>query len=327
MHASADARVVVTGGAGFIGSHLCDLLIEGRVAVHVVDDLRTGSLANLRLPARQLTFDRLSIGDPNAMEALAAIVARATMVYHLAGPVGVSLAQADPGATVRETVLAGAQIVELCRRYRRPLLFTSSSEVYGCTGDTPTSEDAALALSIAPRFSYAAAKLAVEHMVTSLYCRDHIPSWVVRLFNIAGPRQRPTAGVMSAFAAAAVDPEGVLPIYGEGDQTRCFLHVRDGVDGLVRIAASAELQGRATNLGGTQLVSMNTLARRMTAECARQTACSYSSYATCFGEDFVPVQHRKPDTRLLRESTGWHPRPDLDDIIRDCISDARRAVS
>jgi UDP-glucose 4-epimerase len=327
MHASDNAHVVVTGGAGFIGSHLCDLLTERRVAVHVVDDLRTGSLANLHLSARHLTFDHLSIGDPNAMEALAAVVAKSAMVYHLAGPVGVSLAQADPGATVRETVLAGAQIVELCRRYRRPLLFTSSSEVYGCTGDTPSSENAALALSTAPRFSYAAAKLAVEHMVTSLYCRDEIPSWVVRLFNIAGPRQRRTAGVMSAFAAAAVDPKGTLQIYGEGDQTRSFLHVRDGVDGLVRIAASSELQGRAINLGGAQPISMNALAQRITAECARQTACSYSSYATCFGEDFVPVQHRKPDTRLLRESTGWRPRFDLDDIIRDCITDARRALS
>jgi UDP-glucose 4-epimerase len=324
IEASRGAHALVTGGAGFIGSHLCDLLLQRGFRIAVVDDLSSGSLANLPNSSADLTFEQLCVGAAESRERLGKLVRESSIVFHLAGPVGVPLAQADPGATVQSTVLAGAQIVELCRQHRRPILFTSSSEVYGCADRSALAEDSPLALSIAPRFSYAVAKLAVEHMVNSLHRRDGISSWVVRLFNIAGPRQRPAVGVMSAFAAALADGHSTLQIYGGGDQTRCFLHVKDAVAGFVSIANCPELRGRATNVGGGEPITIRALASRMLAECAHEKRCSYSSYADFYGDDFVPVLHRHANTRLLRESTGWSPRFDLTDIIRDCIRYAAR---
>lgn len=320
------ASILVTGGAGFIGSHLCEMLLERGFRVHVVDDLRTGSLMNLPSFSPSLTFEQLRVGDPAVAERLGQAVADSSMVFHLASPVGVSSAHDDPGATVCSIVLGGAQIVELCRRHHCPVLFTSSSEVYGPTPNCPVSEDSPLTLSAAPRFSYGAAKLAVEHMITGLYRQSGVASWTVRLFNIAGPRQRADAGVIAAFAEELAGGSGHLQIHGDGTQTRSFLHVRDAVDALVSVADCPHLCGRAVNVGGGDLISIRTLAERMVAECERKGLFSHCNYSDCYGDSFVPVLRREPDTRLLRELTGWRSRFGLTDIIRDCLKHASRSV-
>ena len=249
------------------------------------------------------------------------------MVFHLASPVGVASVHDDPRATVCSIVLAGAQIVELCRRHHCPILFTSSSEVYGPNPTCPTTEDSPLTLSAAPRFSYGVAKLAVEHMITGLCSQSSVASWIVRLFNVAGPRQRADAGVMAAFAEELVCGRGPLQIHGDGTQTRSFLHVRDAVDALISVAACPELSGRAVNVGGEELISIRELANRMRAECGHKGHFFYRDYSECYGDSFVPVLRREPDTRLLEELTGWHARFGLTDIIRDCLKYASHPVT
>lgn len=316
--------VLVTGGAGFIGSHLCDLLLERGLRVHAVDDLRTGNLANLPLSAPHFRFEQLAIGSPASLERLEKLVADANFVFHLASPVGVSIAHEAPGTTVSSIVLAGAQLVDVCRRLHRSMLYTSSSELYGPAPPCPTSEDCELSLSSAPRFSYAIAKLAVEHMVADLPRHHGVPAWIVRLFNIAGPRQRPDAGVVAAFAAQLTSEGGHLCIHGDGAQTRSFLHVSDAVAAIACVAECRELSGRAVNIGGEHCVSIRELVTRMQEECGHRTLFSYRSYDDVHGNEFVPVVQRRPDTRLLREATGWAPRLGLTDIIRDCLEYARR---
>jgi UDP-glucose 4-epimerase len=318
--------VLVTGGAGFIGSHLCELMLARGFSVHVVDDLRSGKLANLPFSSASFSFEQLAVGNPATLDRLEKRVARSSFVFHLASPVGVSVVHDEPGATVNSIMRAGMQLVELCRRLHRPLLYTSSSEVYGPDPPCPVSEECMLTLSATPRFSYAVAKLAVEHLVADLNHRHRVPTWIVRLFNIAGPRQRPSAGVVAAFAAELAAGRQ-LSIHGDGTQTRCFLHVRDAVGALARIADCSELCGRPVNLGGEACVSIRELAALMQSESGQRDLIAYRTYDDAFGRDFVPVVQREPDTRLLRTATGWQPRLTLSDIIRDSIEHARRAAA
>jgi nucleoside-diphosphate-sugar epimerase len=318
--------ILVTGGAGFVGSHLCELLLERGFGVHVVDDLSSGSLSNLPLSSPGLTFERLKIGDPAAEKRLAHAVAGSSMVYHLASPVGVASVHNDPGAAVCRIVLAGAQLVECCRRHQRPILFTSSSEVYGPTPPCPTTEDSPLMLSAASRFSYGVAKLAVEHMVAGLCNQSGVASWIVRLFNVAGPRQRAEAGVIAAFAEELARGGGPLQIHGDGTQTRSFLHVRDAVVALIAVADRPELKGRAVNVGGKEVVSIRSLANQMARQAGGSRSLSHCDYRDCFGENFAPVLRREPDTRLLEGLTGWRSEFRLADIVRDCLEFASRSA-
>jgi UDP-glucose 4-epimerase len=317
--------VLVTGGAGFIGSHLCDLLLARGFRVHVVDDLRSGDLANLPFSSPNFSFEQLAVGNPATVDRLEKRVARSSFVFHLASPVGVSVVHDEPGATVSSIVRSGLQLVELCQRFHRPILYTSSSELYGPDPPCPASEESLLTLSSAPRFSYAVAKLAVEHLVADLNRRHGVPAWIVRLFNIAGPRQRASAGVVAAFAAELVAGRH-LSIHGDGTQTRCFLHVRDAVGAIARIAECAELCGRPVNLGGEAYISIRELATLMHRENGQRDLIAYRTYDDAFGRGFVPVVQREPDTRLLRTATGWRPKLSLSDIIRDSIEHARRGA-
>lgn len=314
------AHYLITGGAGFIGSHLCELLLRKHCAVTVLDDLRSSNVPNLPRHDARLHFEQVSIGAPSAASRLAAHVADADFVFHLASPVGVSLAHSEPAATAASIASAGAQVVDACRTHRCPLLFTSSSEVYGATAACPTAEDAALTLGNAPRFSYGAAKLIVERLVAALYCEHDVPSWIVRLFNVSGPRQRPEAGVVASFVECALNNRPLL-VYGDGCQTRCFVHVADAVEALAAVALTRSLCGRAINVGSDAAVTINDVAAAVAAQLGPHCSIRRTTYAEVFGEHFLDVRRRIPDTRLLTEATGWRPRFTLQDIVRDCLAD------
>jgi UDP-glucose 4-epimerase len=312
--------VIVTGGAGFIGSHLCELLLQRGCNVLAIDDLRSGDRANLPWSDDSLRFEELTIGSPAAAARLESHIACADFVFHLASPVGVPLAHAEPADTASSIVSAGVQLVELCRRHKRSLLFTSSSEVYGLTDAYPTTEQDSLTLSDAPRFSYATAKLVVEQMVLGLHRQYGVPSWILRLFNVAGPRQRPNAGVVAAFAQQATTDRTLL-VHGDGQQTRCFLHVADAAEAIVAVASSTQLCGRAVNVGSDHSVTIEDLAAVVAAQAGRRCSVIRVGYAELFGENFHVVHKRMPDTRLVRETTGWRPQFGLHDIVRDCVAE------
>lgn len=297
------ARVVVTGGAGFVGARLVRRLLESGDEVVVVDDLSAGSAAAVPPGAR---LHRGDVRDPGWAPALEG----AERVFHLASPVGVRRAHQQGAAVVRAIVEGGMVVAGLCRERGLPVLFTSSSEVYG---RGPTGVDAS------PRWSYAVGKLAVEHLL--LAADAGLPSvHVARLFNVVGPGQRPGDGhVLPTFAGAAAAGRP-LPIHGDGGARRVFLHVDDAVDALCLLAATPALAGRPIDVGSDEELSIQALAERVAARVAGATLAHVPAQGV-FGPGFVQIDRRLPDLRPLR-GMGWAPRHTLDQAITAALSEA-----
>ncbi len=324
LSSGSHSTVVVTGGAGFIGSTLVDRLLGRGCRVIVLDDLSNGELRNLPMAHPALSVHRVTVGAPGSAAVLDDAVAAATLVVHLASPIGVGRAHAERFAVVQSILQSGIAVIEACRSHRRPMLMTSSSEVYGPGQLQPLSEDEPLRLGISPRWGYAAAKLALEHMAAGLFQEHGIPTWLVRPFNVAGPRQRPETGlVVATFVDAAV--RGLpLVIHGDGSQTRAFLHVEDVAEALIRIVQCPLLAGRPVNLGGEQALSINEVAALVMQVSGAAVPIIHQSNHEVFGDGFVAAVTRVPDLGLLVSSTGWRPTRTAAQAIGDCY-DARQA--
>jgi len=320
-------RVVVTGGAGFIGSHLTDYLLSQDVFVHVIDDFSNGRRKNLPLEDKNLFIEQLDItscvDESKAMLRLEQAIANTDFVFHLASPIGVQYVHSYRLGTLQSILKSGLCIVNICSQYQRPLLFTSSSEVYGYGDSTPLKENSALNLGIQARWSYGVAKLAVEHLVVGLYQEKVVPAWVVRFFNVTGARQRPERGlVVPFFCKAALDGKPLI-IHGDGLQRRCFLHVADAVHGIILVTQSEYLRGQSVNLGGTEEITIKQIAEKIFTLLNYDGKITFSSYKDAFGENFAPVLERKPDISLMQEFTNWQPKFTVDHAIEECLQSLR----
>lgn len=314
------ARVVVTGGAGFLGSTLVDLLLERRCRVVVLDDLSTGSLCNLATGNPSLRIHTLKIGDPAKASALDKELALADAVFHLASPIGVMRAHAERYAVTRGILESTAAVADSCLRHRRPLLYASSSEVYGAGRDQPITESDPVVSDLRPRWGYAVAKAAGEHMVAGMFHEFGVPSWIVRPFNMAGPRQRPATGqAIPAFVSAALRGEPIV-VHDDGSQRRSFLHVADAAEALILIMECAELQGRPVNLGSTEPIRIGELARLVAAVTGSRAPIVCRPSQAIFGEAFAATADRTPDTHLLQHATGWQPVRTVRQAIIDCAA-------
>jgi UDP-glucose 4-epimerase len=311
--------VVVTGGAGFIGSHLVDALLAAQTDVLVLDDLSGGNVENLPRRHPRLRFEPIVVGR-SAQADLDCKVATCDLVVHLAGPIGVHRVTQAPGATVETIVDAGIALADSCRRHRKPVLFSSSSEVYGQTGTRPVVETDPVALGSSPRWSYAAAKFAVEHVIGGLSLTHGLQTRIVRLFNVVGARQRPETGLVLATFCSAAQHGRPLVVHGDGSSRRAFLHVRDAVTGLLAISGSNELNGRPVNLGGLETMSISDLAHLVLRRWGRGGDIRFVDPADAFGPRFDPVSERTPDLSLLRSATDWSPRLSVTDAVDDCLS-------
>jgi UDP-glucose 4-epimerase len=314
------ARVVVTGGAGFFGSALVALLLARGCEVVVLDDLSTGVLRNLPRDHPGLAVRIVRIGDPAFSRLIDEEVAAAQAVFHLASPIGVLRAHAERFAVTKSIIDSSSAIAEACMRSRCPLLYTSSSEVYGAGQDQPISESHPVVTDIRPRWGYAAAKAAGEHLVAALFHEFDVPSWIVRPFNIAGARQRVATGqVVPAFVIAALKGEPIM-VHDDGDQRRSFLHVADAAAGLIAIMESETLRGKPVNLGNTDSIRIGDLARLVGDVLGVPVSIVKRPSQTVFGEGFAVTRNRIPDTRLLRDATGWEPRRTMREAIADCVA-------
>ncbi|MUT27248.1 hypothetical protein A9K71_23055 [Mesorhizobium sp. WSM3873] len=316
-------HVLVTGGAGFLGSALVDLLLARHCSVTVIDDLSNGLLSNLPVGDPRLTVRAFRVGDPAFNAAVRDEVGQADAVFHLASPIGVQRAHKERFAVTSGILESGCSIVEACRLHRRPLLYTSSSEVYGSGRDRPITESDPVMTDIRPRWGYAAAKAAVEHLVAGLLFDFGIPAWIVRPFNMAGPRQRSATGlVLPVFVNAALRGEPLV-VHDDGEQRRAFLHVADAADGLLLVMQCRSLQGRPVNLGGSEAVQIGKLARMVVEATETNAPIIMKPSNAVYGDRFAATYDRVPDTGLLTAMTGWRALRSTKQTIMDCIEHMR----
>ena len=309
---------LVTGGAGFIGSHLCARLLAEGHRVLAVDNLSTGSYANIAGLTPHPGFSFLA-GDIRDSALMADLIREADVIFHLAAAVGVRLILRQPVETLETNILGTHTILALAARHRRLTLVASTSEVYGKSPRERFSEgdDLVLGPSSVARWGYACSKLADEFLALAYHHERGLPVIIVRLFNTVGPRQSGRYGmVLPTFVAQALQGEPIT-VFGTGRQTRCFVHVAEVVEALVRLAAEPRAQGEIINLGSTEETSIARLARLVKQVTRSPSEIVYLPYDRAYEAGYEDMGHRVPDIRKARELIGFSPRIRLPQIIAE----------
>ena len=307
---------LVTGGAGFIGSHLCDRLLSSGHRVTALDDLSTGSLANLRdaREDRRFRFVRGSVLDPALARRL---TARADAVFHLAAAVGVMLVVDSPVRTI-ETNIRGTEVVlEAAARRKVPVLLASTSEVYGKGARVPFAEedDTVLGPPHHGRWAYGASKLVDEFLALAYWREKGLPVVIARLFNTVGPRQTGRYGMVVPRFVAQARAGGPITVYDDGRQTRCFAHVDDVTRALERLIGCRRAIGRPVNVGSSREISIGSLARLVRKRVNPKAAIRFVPYSRAYGPGFEDLRRRVPDLSRIRKLIGWRPRLGIEEII------------
>lgn len=314
--------ILVTGGAGFIGSHLVDLLIARGERVTVVDDLSTGSEENLR-EARQAGGDRLRFVRATVSEFEAAShMERPARIFHLAAAVGVRRVMERPVQSIETNVLETSAALRIARRFGAPILLASSSEVYGKATKLPFAEDDDVVYGPTGvvRWSYGCAKALDEWLGLAAWREDGLPVVVARIFNTVGPRQIGRWGmVLPRFVEAALAGRD-LEIHGDGLQSRCFADVRDVVGGLDALLALPKAAGGVFNVGSDEPVAIRELAERVVRQLRSKSRLVHLPYETAFGPGFEDLRARQPDLSRIRQAIGFRTRIALDRTIMDLAS-------
>lgn len=311
-------RLLVTGGAGFIGSHLTDRLLSAGHCVDVLDNLETGSLKNLAQASTSsnLNFIQGSVLDPDLVDQL---VAQADYVYHLAAAVGVFNILERPLASLMTNLRGTENVLDSALKHSRPTLIASSSEVYGKNISDSLGEDDSRIMGspLMLRWSYSQAK-ALDETLAYAYWRDKgLPTRIVRFFNTVGPRQLGAYGmVVPRFVAAALANEDIT-IYGDGKQTRCFGHVADIIDALIAVSNSERTIGTVVNIGNSEEISIHDLAQRIIQATGSKSKIVYLAYEDAYKAGFEDMERRVPNINRIKELTGWAPTRNLDTIIQD----------
>jgi UDP-glucose 4-epimerase len=316
LSATNTLTFLITGGAGFIGSHLADALLAANHRVLVIDDLSTGNLNNISHLKGHSTFHftRANITDSLVMDRLAS---QTDVIFHLAAAVGVKLIVEHPVHTIETNVMGTEVVLQAALRHNCRVLLASTSEVYGKGSKIPFSEedDILLGATSKSRWSYAASKL-VDEFLALAYQREYglavIP---FRLFNTVGPRQTGRYGmVVPRFVGQALRGEAIT-VYGDGSQSRCFCDVRDVVQALVGLAQHDEAHGQVYNIGGTEEVTIKALAERVKAVTRSESTIVNVPYEEAYAPGFEDMQRRVPDTTRINTLLGWQPHRSLDEIL------------
>lgn len=315
-------RVLVTGGAGFIGSHLCERLISGGCHVEVVDDLSTGSVRNIEHLIGRNDF-RLTVASVLNTQDVAIAVDRADVVLHMAAAVGVRLILDNPVRTIETNISGTENILRLVMKKKKPVLVASTSEVYGKRAEMPFREDDDVVLgpSRRPRWAYACSKLIDEFLALAHHRENGLPVVIARLFNTVGPRQTGTYGmVIPRFVGQALKGEDIT-VYGDGTQTRTFCHVDDAVDGLLGLmAGKADTHGQVYNVGGVREISIRSLAEMVIQRSGSSSSLRFIPFEKAYDADFEDMQRRVPDLSKIQRATGYQPRRSVEQIIDDVIA-------
>ena len=314
-------NVLITGGAGFIGSHLARKLLERGDEVAVLDNLSTGSFENIR---ELMAYPRFSfaIDDLGNALVLDRLASQANAIVHLAAAVGVQLVVERPTETIETNVLGTHAVLKAARRYRCRTLIASTSEVYGKGVKIPFSEEDDLLLgpSSRSRWSYAASKLLDEFLGLAAFREHHLPVTVMRFFNTVGPGQTGRYGmVVPRFVRQALESQPIS-VYGDGNQSRCFCHVHDTVEAIQALLdLSDETAGEIYNIGSHDEVTINELAQMVVERTRSRSLIQHIPYSEAYAPGFEDMRRRVPDTSKLAVAVGWQPRRTLPDILDDVI--------
>jgi UDP-glucose 4-epimerase len=323
-------KALITGGAGFVGSHLAEALLDHGHDVYVIDNLSTGSIENIEhLKARprfQYAIDSI-LNEP----VLAELVDRAEVVFHLAAAVGVRLIVDSPVNTIETNVHGTEMVLKLANKKRKKVLLTSTSEVYGKANAVPFHEDGDLVMgpTTKGRWSYACSKAIDEFLALAYHKEKHLPVVVARLFNTVGPRQTGRYGmVIPSFVKQALLGHPIT-VYGDGTQTRCFTFIDDVVGQLIALSETPRAVGEVFNIGNDrEEVTIHALAQRVKARAGSNSEIVLVPYDKAYEEGFEDMHRRVPDLSKLRALTGYEPRVHLDEILDRVIayftSDATR---
>ena len=312
-----EQHTLITGGAGFIGSHLTERLLKAGEKVVVIDDLSTGSLENLP-KTKDKTRLRFIKSEVTSCEELDQIIAKSKYVYHLAAAVGVDFVMQSPIRTIETNLKSTEAILEAAAYNNTPILLPSSSEVYGKSSREAFAEtdDLLIGPPTLGRWSYACSKLMDEFLALAFYNERQLPVTVVRLFNTVGPRQTGRYGmVLPRFIEAAKANEPIR-VFGDGQQSRCFCHVQDTIESLIRLANCPNASGNIFNIGSTEEVSILELANRIIKITCSKSEIKLVPYDLAYDSGFEDMQRRKPMINKLEKFTDFCPKTSLDDIIR-----------
>ena len=318
-------RILVTGGAGFVGSHLCERLVADGHSVTALDDFSTGLASNLAGLHGSASFTLIegSILDPAVLNPL---VHRSDYVFHLAAAVGVFNIVNHPLDSLMTNIRGTENVLEAAYTSNVPVFVTSSSEVYGknISDSLTESDDRVLGSPITLRWSYSEAKAIDESLAFAYFVEKNLETRIVRFFNTVGPRQLGAYGmVVPRFVKAAITNEPIT-IYGNGEQTRCFAHIFDVIDAVTAIAFAGNTVGKVINIGNDFEISINALARKIIVETGSTSEIVYVPYEEAYGDGFEDMERRVPNIDLINKLVGWKPKRDLSTIILDISEEMKK---
>ncbi|NLV74118.1 MAG: NAD-dependent epimerase/dehydratase family protein [Chloroflexi bacterium] len=314
-------KALITGGAGFIGSHLAEALLERNDEVAVVDDLSTGSLDNIAHLTANPRFQFAITGITNEL-VMDRLINQCDVIFHLAAAVGVELIVRDPVRVIESNIKGCETVLRIAARYRKKVLLASTSEVYGKSERVPFREDSdsVLGPTSISRWSYACSKAMDEFLALAYYKQFDLPVVLMRFFNTVGPRQTGRYGmVVPRFVRRALAGEP-LEVYGDGQQSRCFTDVSDVTRAVIALAETPAAIGEAFNIGSTQEVSIEQLARLTVAMCQSSSEIRYIPYDEAYEPGFEDLRRRVPDTSKIRRTIAWQPEHDLAAILERVIT-------
>jgi UDP-glucose 4-epimerase len=313
-------RVLITGGAGFIGSHLSDAYLERGDEVFIIDDLSTGSIDNIQHLKKNPKF-HYTIDTVQNTAVLAELVDTCDVVFHLAAAVGVKLIVESPVRTIETNVRGTEVVLAAANKKKKKVLVASTSEVYGLSEQVPFREDGNLVMGATTkgRWSYACSKAIDEFLALAYWREKKLPTIVVRLFNTVGPRQTGQYGMVIPTLVKQAIAGKPLTVYGTGKQTRCFGYVGDVVGALVKLMDHENAVGEVFNIGSNQEISIAALAQRIKEMTSSDSEIVYVPYHEAYEEGFEDMPRRVPDISKVAGLVGFEPKTDLNGILRQVI--------
>ncbi|MEF3694905.1 MAG: GDP-mannose 4,6-dehydratase [Candidatus Cloacimonadota bacterium] len=313
-------KILITGGAGFIGSHLAERLLADGHKVSIIDNLSTGRLENIESFKEHPNFS-YTIGSILNRELLESLINGVDQIFHLAAAVGVKYIIENPLLSLKTNIVGTDNILELANKYKAKVLITSTSEIYGKSEQVPFAEqdDRLLGSTHISRWGYSCSKAIDEFLALAFFREKRLPVVIVRCFNTVGPRQMGQYGmVLPKFIKAALLDQPIV-VYGTGKQTRCFADVSDVVEAFVLLMNSPNCEGEIFNVGTTESISIEDLAVKVRTMCQSKSKIEYMKYEDAFEEGFEDMMNRMPDLTKIKDIIGYEPKMCLDDIITRMI--------